>query len=125
MKRASVTLAAIVAALCVLSFALQAADSPPATKLVSGEVVSLYGYLAKGLRGAENRDAGVFQIESRGLPVAILEDGTGELWVAVYKGPTSAASKLAPFVGAKVNAQGPAWTQGGVNLIEIQVVAEQ
>jgi hypothetical protein len=120
-----VSAAAIAVALLALTLGLGAADSAPAKRLVSGEVVSLYAYVAQGLRGAENRDAGVFQVEKRGLPIAIVEDGTGEIFVAVYKGPTSAAAKLAPFMGLEVNAQGPVFEKGGLKLIEIQVVAEQ
>jgi hypothetical protein len=125
MKRASLSAAAIVVALLALTLSLGAADSGPSKRLVSGEVVSLYSYLAQGLHGAENRDAGVFQVEQRGLPVAIVEDGTGDIYVAVYKGPTSAAAKLAPLMGLKINAQGPVFEKGGLKLIEIQVVAEQ
>ena len=125
MKRALWSAAAITAALLLLTLDSGAADSSQMKRLVSGEVVSLYAYLAQGVQGPEHHDVGVFQVETRGLPIALLEDGTGTLWVAVYKGPTSAAAKLLPLMGRKVNAQGPVWSQGGVNLIEIQVVAEQ
>jgi hypothetical protein len=125
MKRASLYAAVVVVALLALTLGLGAADSVPAKRLVSGEVVSLYAYLAQGLRGVENRDAGVFQIQQRGLPVAIVEDSTGDIYVAVYKGPTSAAAKLAPLMGAKVNAQGPVYEKNGLKVLEIQIVAEQ
>ena len=125
MKRASLYAVALTATLLALTLGLAAADAPASKRLVSGEVVSLYAYLAQGLHGAENRDAGVFQVEKRGLPLAIVEDGTGDLYVAVYKGPTSAVAKLAPFMGVKINAQGPVYEKGGLKLIEIQVVAEQ
>jgi hypothetical protein len=120
-----VAVVAVAVALLALTLGLGASDSVPAKRLVSGEVVSLYAYLAQGLHGAENRDAGVFQVEQRGLPIAIVEDGTGEIYVAVYKGPTSAVAKLAPYMGVEVNAQGPVFEKGGIKLIEIQVVAEQ
>jgi hypothetical protein len=125
MKRAALPAAALTIALLALTVALGATDSGPSKRLVSGEVVSLYAYLAQGLRGVENRDASVFQIEQRGLPVAIVEDGTNEIYVAVYKGPTSAAAKLAPYMGLEVNVQGPVFEKSGLKLIEIQVVAEQ
>ena len=125
MRRTCLSVAVSVAALLVITLALGAADSTPAKRLVSGEVVSLYAFVAQGLHGADNRDAGVFQIEKRGLPIAIVEDGSGDLYIAVYKGPTSAAAKLAPFMGAKVNAQGPVWTRDAIRMIEIEVVAEQ
>jgi len=125
MKRMLGFAALLTLAVLALTVGLDAADAPPAKRLVSGEVVSLYGYVAQGLHGADHRDAGVFQAEKRGLPLAILEDGTGDLYIAVYKGATSAVPKLAPFMGVKVNAQGPVWSRRGLNLIEIEVVAEQ
>ena len=125
MKKVLPPLVIVTVALLALTLGLGATDSTPANRLVSGEVVSLYAYLAQGLHGAENRDASVFQIEQRGLPVAIVEDGTGDVYLTVYKGPTSAAAKLAPFMGAKVNAQGPMYEKNGLKMLEIQIVAEQ
>jgi len=119
MKRASLLIA-----LLALAAALAAVDAP-AKRLVSGEVVSLYAYLTQGLHGPEHRDAGVFQVEKRGLPVAIVEDGSGEIYVAVAKGATSAAAKLAPLMGMEVNVQGPVFEKNGIKMIEIEVVAEQ
>lgn len=124
MKRASLSTAALVLGALVITLALGATDSQP-KRLISGEVVSLFAFLAQGLRGADHRDAALFQVETRGLPIAIVEDGTGDIYVAVYKGPTSAVSKLAPYVGLGVNAQGPVWEKGGLKLIEVEVVAEQ
>ena len=124
MKRASLTTAALVLGALAITLALGATDTAP-KRLVSGEVVSLYAYLAQGLRGPEHRDAGLFQVETRGLPIAIVEDGTGDVYIAVYRGPTSAVSKLAPYMGLGVNAQGPVWEKGGLKLIEVEVVSEQ
>ena len=124
MKRASVSTVALVLGALAITLALGAADNT-AKRLVSGEVVSLYAYLAKGLRGPDHRDAALFQVETRGLPIAIVEDGTGDVYIAVYKGPASAVSKLAPFMGHEVNVQGPVWERGGLKLIEVEVVAEQ
>ena len=123
MKRASLA-AALVIGLMALAAGLGAADAP-AKRLVSGEVVSLYAYLGQGLRGPDHRDVGVFQVEKRGLPIAIVEDGTGQVYVAVGKGPVSAAAKLVPLMGAEVNVQGPVFEKGGVKIIEIEVVSEQ
>ena len=45
--------------------------------------------------------------------------------LAIYRGETNAAPKLSEYMGKMVNAQGPIYRQHGVNLIEIQIVAEQ
>lgn len=123
-KLVSLSLFLLVAASAAL---LGAADPPQqgAVRLVSGEVISVAAYLTKGLHGEENREAGIFQVETRGLPVGILDEESGEIYVAMLKGSQSAATKLAPLMGKVVNAQGPVYSHGGLHLIEIQIVAEQ
>jgi hypothetical protein len=124
MKTVSVTAVVLLVALLAAAAGLDAADAP-AKRMVSGEVVSLYAYLARGAHGVQEREAGVFQVEKRGLPIAIVEDGTGDIYVAVAKGPASAVAKLAPMMGMEVNVQGPVWEKKGLKLIEIEVVSEQ
>ena len=118
--------AAIVAALVVLSgAALAKPDRVPEPELIAGQVISLYGYMSKGLQGEEFAEAGEFQTRQRGLPVAILDEEKGLLYIAVYKGGISAADKLAPLMGKMVFARGPVYREYGINLIEIQIVSEQ
>lgn len=95
----------------------------PGSKTVTGEVISLCNYLAKDLKGPENKAAGSFLVD-RGLPVAILEDGTDEIYIAILKNNDPANKKLSPLMGQKVTARGPVFEKKGVKLIEIQVVAE-
>ncbi|MDX1384780.1 MAG: hypothetical protein R3190_14100 [Thermoanaerobaculia bacterium] len=125
MKRSIVLPLVLVVGVALVATTTAAVDPAGETRLVSGEVVSLAAYLIRDLHGEDGRDAGVFQVEKLGLPLAIVEDDTGDVYVAVWKGPRSAQDRLLPLMGVKVNAQGPVYERGGVRLIEIQVVAEQ
>lgn len=97
------------------------ADAEP--ELISGEVISLCNYLAKGHHGDSHTDESQFLVESRGLPVAILGQD-GAIYVAILKGFKSANEKLAPLIGKNVNALGVVRRHPGANLIEIQIVSE-
>jgi hypothetical protein len=104
--------------------ASDAADvNSPEPEIVSGEVISLCNYLAKGHRGEENAEEGRFLVEKKGLPVAILAED-GEIYIAILKGFNRANDKLAPLLGKKVNARGPVYRHPGANLIEVQIVSE-
>ena len=117
--------AAFLAAILVAgSTVYLAAGDSPAPQTISGEVISVCNYMVKGSRGEEGREAGIFLVEKRGLPVAILEDGTDQIFIAIMKNSESANKKLAPLMGKKVNAHGVVHRKNGSNLIEIAVVAE-
>ena len=123
MKRVLVPAAVLFAALTIAA-GLGAIDTP-AKRMVSGEVVSLYAYVAQGRSGPDQREIGTFQVEKHGLPLAIVEKETGEIYVAVGKGPSSVTTKLVPLMGLQVNALGPVWEKAGLKLIEVEVVSEQ
>ncbi len=92
-------------------------------ELLTGEVISLCNYLAKGHRGDSYAEEGRFLVEQRGLPVAILAED-GDVYVAIMKGFKPANEKLAPLLGKKVNARGVVRRHPGANLIEVQIVSE-
>jgi hypothetical protein len=126
LRRIIGTLAVVVLSVFLVggvSFAVQVAENGE-TKLISGEVVSVWNYLVRDQHGEEYRGSGV-RLAEKGLPIGILDDESGEIYIAVVHGPGSAVRKLVPYMGMKVNAQGPVYHKAGVNLIEIQVVAEQ
>lgn len=92
-------------------------------EILTGEVISLCNYLAKGHLGEEHAEEGRFLVEKKQLPVAILGED-GEVYVAILKGFQPANEKLAPLLGKKVNARGVVRRHPGANLIEIQIVSE-
>lgn len=98
-------------------------EADPQPEILTGEVISLCNYLAKGHRGEARADEGRFLVEQKQLPVAILAED-GEIYLAILKGFQPANEKLAPLLGKKVNARGVVRRHPGANLIEIQIVSE-
>ena len=125
MQKLRITILAATVVAFVVSLGLVGAKDLPKAELISGEVVSLTNYMVNGLNGEENLESSVFHVERRGLPVAILDKENGELYIVVNKGVTSPTAKLTPFMGKMVNAQGPIYRAHGIQLIEVQIVAEQ
>lgn len=97
------------------------ADAEP--EILTGEVISLCNYLAKGHRGEAYAEEGRFLVEKKQLPVGILGED-GQIYVAIMKGFQSANEKLAPLLGKQVNARGVVRRHPGANLIEVQIVSE-
>jgi hypothetical protein len=98
-------------------------DAQAEPELLTGEVISLCNYLAKGHLGETHADEGRFLVEDKGLPVAILAQD-GQIYVAILKGFKPANEKLAPMLGKKVNVRGVVRRHPGANLIEVQIVSE-
>lgn len=101
----------------------------PEKGVIVGEVIELSTFAMKG-HGSKEIIAGAKNRVGQGFPVAILEDKTGDIFVAVYKNnaPASAmvmANKiLEPYVGQKVVATGQIYRAKGMNLMQIRFVSE-
>lgn len=123
MNRILTALGAISIVLLILvpaSPSVDAADARP--ELVSGEVISLWNFMARGQHG-DTDTAFSTRLVEKGLPIAILTDD-GEIYIAVADGGDSIVRKMAPMMGTQVNAQGTVHRSHGINLIEIKMVAE-
>ena len=65
-----------------------------------------------------------------GFPVAIIEEGSGDVYVCVYRNSAPASSMtpandiLGPLLGQKVAAQGLIYKRGSVNVIRLSIVSE-
>lgn len=101
----------------------------PVKGMVIGEVVDIAGYVMAGAKGEKGVEAGNFRA-SQGFPIGILEEETGELFVAVYKFPAPATSLqpansiLGPYMGLKVTAQGLLYKSKTANVIRLSNVTE-
>jgi len=133
----------VVAALCAIAFGLgQISASPnaalaaeeteapkPEKGVLVGEVVDIANYAMKGWLGPEHAEASAYHVE-RGMPVGILDEESGDLFVAVYRdnAPAShleaANEVLKPLVGKKVAVQGLIYRAEKINLVRIAVVSE-
>lgn len=114
--------------------------------LISGAVA--YGGTPKGKKGMvigtaielstyamldENAETFVESQKNRarlGFPVAIIEEGSGDIYICVYRNSAPASAMgpanhiLEPLLGQKVAAQGLIYKKGDVNLIRLSIVSE-
>lgn len=94
-----------------------------------GDVISVVDYAMFGRMGEENVASGQLHAE-HGMPIAIIEDETNEVWMTCYRDPApashleSANKKLHDYIGMKVAVQGLKYEAEGVKLIRISVVSE-
>lgn len=98
--------------------------------MITGEAVDLYCYIAKDMTGAAVKGCGD-RTAKKNLPVGIVEQGTGQVYIAVFRykrpavnWPESANAELVPLLGSKVNARGTVYEKNGAKLIEINTISE-
>lgn len=126
-------LARLGATIVVLSAVAYVAAGGTAVKpekgMVIGEVIDIAGYMMRGAQGEKDIEAGQFRAE-QGFPVGIIEEETGDVYVAVYKYPAPATALqtanavLAPLMGKKVTAQGLKYRSEKMNVIRISTIVE-
>ena len=101
----------------------------PETGMIVGEVIDVTTYTMKGARGKDMEEAGKYRANLN-FPIAIIEEATGDVFIAVYKNPAPASELdmanriLMEWMGKKVTAQGRIYRAPGINLIEIRVAHE-
>jgi len=126
MKKILVTIALIVALGTVVYVA---ADVPtPEKGIIVGTAIELSTYATQGV--TEDDVPAMVSRCQQGFPVGIVDETTGEVWVAIFRSnaPASALETgnrmLEPLMGKKVSAQGLKYEAKGVNLIRIAVISE-
>lgn len=128
------TIAVVVAVVVFSGMAYVSADKTQVKPeieegMLVGEVIDIAGYGMFGRLGKENTEAGQYHA-SHGFPVGILEEETGDIWIALYRLPVPAAGMqtangvLTPHMGTKVVAQGVKYRMKGLNLIRLSLVSE-
>ena len=127
MKRWTIYTIAIAIALSTTAFV--GAQQRAKKTMIVGEVIDVVDYTMKGWHGAEHAESGRYHAEN-GFPVAILEEETGEIYIATHKKSAPAAvmelanGLLIPFMGQKVVIQGHAYKADGINLVEVAIIGE-
>ena len=96
--------------------------SHPAPASVTGEVIDSACYIKSGAKG-EGHAKCAQGCADAGIPLAILEDGTGKVvWVAAKQDMETPNDKLKPYAGKKVKVTG-AWAErGGAKLLVVDSV---
>jgi hypothetical protein len=121
--------ACAVAILSAETWALAQDAAPKGEKgVIVGDIVDLGTYAMQG-NMPELQAAHKARIAD-GFPVGLVEEGTGDVWVCVYRNNAPAshlelANKyVGEFVGKKVTVQGLKYKAKGVNVIRISVISE-
>jgi len=129
-KFAVILVAAVICATLGATAFVNAQDAPKGEKgVLVGEVVSVVDLAMFGRSGEEHAASGQLHA-TNGMPIAIIEDETNDVWLTCYRNPApasaleSANEKLHEFVGKKVAIQGLKYRAGGINLIRLSVVSE-
>ena len=129
MKKMHVFVAAILVLFVAWAFTAPAGVPKSEEGMLIGEVIDIAGYGMFGRLGKEHIEAGKYRA-SHGFPVGILEQETGDIWIAIYRLPVPAAGMqtangiLTPHMGTTVVAQGVKYRTKGLNLIRLSLVSE-
>ena len=128
MKYLTLATVVIVSLFTIIAY-VSAGTAPKGEKgILVGDVVDITTYAMQGL-GEENVAAFKNRAEL-GFPVGIVEEGTGRVYICVYRNPAPASGLqlandvLAPYMGIKVAAQGLKYHAEGVNLLRLSVISE-
>lgn len=128
MKKTAIALSVLAVIATATVGVVSAQDKAAEKKLVIGEVIELSTFAMKD-EGEDLVEATRSRIE-QGFPAAILEDETGDVYVAVYKNPAPASKlergndHLLEYVGKKVVANGLLYERNGVKVIRMSLVSE-
>lgn len=94
----------------------------PAKVVVTGEVIDSACYIKSGSRGESHRECAQ-RCGDAGIPLAILEDGTGNVvWVAAIQDMQTPNALLRPHAGRKVRVEGTWAERGGTRLLLVASV---
>ena len=128
MKYLTLTTVLIASLFTVVAY-VSAGTAPAAEKgVIVGNVIDIATYATKGL--GEDNVAAFKNRAELGFPVGIVEEGTGRVYICVYRNPAPASSLqtandvLAPYMGMKVAAQGLKYHAEGVNLLRLSIISE-
>ena len=127
MKKAIIALT-VATAVATTTIGVVSAQDKAEKKLIIGDVIEMSTYAMKD--SEEDLSGAIKSRLEQGFPAAILEDETGDVYVAVYKNPAPASAlergneHLIEYVGKKVVANGLVYERNGVKVIRMSLVSE-
>ena len=87
---------------------------------VAGEVVDSYCYALMGAKGEGHRSCGL-TCAAKGIPVALLENGTGKLYVLLPKKDKNPVPKeVVDKMGRQVTITGKVYASGGSRFLTVE-----
>lgn len=90
---------------------------------VTGEVIDTYCYVTMGARGESHSQCGI-RCAKKGIPVAILENGTGKIYVLLpNKDETSLPDDVINKMGKTATVTGKILSNGGSQFLTVESVS--
>ncbi len=127
MKKTIIALS-VLAVVTLVSVSLVSAQDKAEKKLIIGDVIELSTF-AMNIQTDDPAEATRSRLE-QGFPAGILEDETGDVYVAIYKNPAPASvlergnEHLIEYAGKKVVANGLVYERNGIKVIRMSLVSE-
>lgn len=128
-RRLGILIAGAAIAVTAMVYAADTGTPKGEEGTIVGHVIDVTDYAMFGRLGPEHTASGTHRSE-HGFPIAVLEEETGTVWIAVYRLPVPAAGIqtanhiLGPFMGKTVAVQGLLFRAKGINVIRVAVVHE-
>ena len=91
------------------------------TASMQGEIVDIACYFRHDSSGPEHTKCAVY-CANLGMPLAFLEEETGELFVVLPSGHADPKEVVLPHLGQAVSVEGILWSSGGLTGIEIMEI---
>jgi hypothetical protein len=88
-----------------------------------GEVIDTVCYVHHESRGPDHAEC-ARECAEEGIPLAILDEKTGQVYLSLPVDHSNPNSKLVAFIAKRVEVKGTAYTKGGLRGIHVQSVRE-
>lgn len=88
---------------------------------VIGEVIDPVCYLSHGSSGKEHKACAEYCVK-QGIPLGILEDKTGKIYLSLPVDHSNPNAKLKDFIATKVKVTGTVYSKGGLTGIHVKAV---
>jgi hypothetical protein len=114
----------LVSSLLVLNMVLPiyAAEKVAEKVTVKGEVIDTYCYSLMGAKGESHRQCALDCMKA-GIPVGLLEEGTGKVFVLLpNKDKTGLPKGVADKMGRMASVTGKVYTSGGSNFLTVESI---
>lgn len=107
----------------------ETAGAKPEKGIIVGDVIEISTYAMKGHGTDDISEASKYRAEE-GFPVGILEEETGEVWIATYRSSAPAShletanDHVMDLMGKKVAVQGLKYRAKGVSVVRMSLISE-
>lgn len=88
-----------------------------------GEVIDTVCYVHHESRGPDHAECAK-ECAEEGIPLAILEEKTGQVYLSLPVDHSNPNSKLLEYIAKRVEVKGTAYTKGGLRGIHVQSIRE-